>query len=783
MRALTRKLLRDVWRIRWRALGVALTVACGTGVFAGIEMAIASLFNTRDVLLERMRFADLEVQFLPEEVANLPDLSGIAGVRSVERRLILPGTVVLDDTRRIVATLVFLESPSPGIDALELVSGRPLTPGDPESAVIERSLALYHDFRVGDRIQVRVGDKVYASRIDGVAVSPEYLATAANADYVVPEKGALGVVFTGLGRISDAIGFTMVNDLLFRFEPGADHRVVTEAILEALGRLNLERVQEREEHFIWKYLQVNLEAFEIYTPSIVVILAVLAFVLTLMTVNRLVLDQRREIGLLQALGYVRARVLGVYLGAGVLLGAVGGVIGIGLAFAFRNLFAAIYADAIGLPTVLYVVAPSRLAAGLVAGAAITGAAAALPVLRVLRLPPQAVIRGTEDERAARGWLPSILARTQILPMPVRFGVRNMFRQPGRTLATAVAIAASLGVSVAYVVAMTSTYETIEMAFERERWDVAVDFLYPVFLDDLEPIRSRPEVTKVEPYIRRFAEVRAGGHDERASILGIDPTSGMKRTLVKTGRFLSGRPDELLLSQDLARRLRIGVGDRVSVRIRRGAEFPFRVVGISGEIVLGQIVMPFSQAQAIAGLHAEGTGAYIEATGAGTDLVAAITGLESVGKVTTKGGLMTAYRRLMSEMMGIVHLATGVSVFVAMLFIVTSINLAIAERRSEYATLKSLGYGPSRLQAIILTEALGQAGGAAVLSVPIGIGLAAFLNARMSQAWYEVMTIVRAGDVAGMLLAAVALALASASPGLRTVARLDLARVLRTRTIE
>jgi putative ABC transport system permease protein len=352
MRALTRKLFRDVWRIRWRALSVALTVACGGGAFAGIEMAAGSLFNTRDVLLGRMHFADLEVQFLPEDVANLPDLSGIAGVRAVERRLILPGTVLLDDGRRIVGTLVFLEAPRPGINALELVAGRPLQPNDPASAVIERSLAVSHGFTVGDRIRVRVGEKLYESRIDGVAISPEYLLTAANADYVVPEKGALGVVFTGLGRVSDAIGFTMVNDLLFRFEPGADPSGVTAAILARLGRLSLERVQPREEHCIWKYLPVDLEAFEINTPSLVVILGVLAFVLTLITVNRLVLDQRREIGVLLALGYGRARVLMAYLGAGALLGVIGGVMGVGLAFLFRNLFAGAYADALGMPLVM-----------------------------------------------------------------------------------------------------------------------------------------------------------------------------------------------------------------------------------------------------------------------------------------------------------------------------------------------------------------------------------------------------------------------------------------------
>src|SRR5882672_34082 len=218
MRILRRKSLRDLWRIRWRALAVALTVASGVGIYAGIGMAIATGFHTREVLFQRMRFADLEVQFLPEDVANLPDLERIPGVRAVERRLVLPGTVFLPDNSRITGALVFLETLDPAMDALEVIEGGPIRPGDFESALIERSLAAFHGFHVGDRIRMQVGEKMYVSRIDGVAISPEYLITTANPDYLVPEKGSVGIIFSDLARVSDSLGFTMVNDLLFRFE-------------------------------------------------------------------------------------------------------------------------------------------------------------------------------------------------------------------------------------------------------------------------------------------------------------------------------------------------------------------------------------------------------------------------------------------------------------------------------------------------------------------------------------------------------------------------------------
>src|SRR5262245_43601222 len=152
MRLLTRKMFRDLWHIRWRCVVVVLTVASGVGIFAGVGMAINTGFHTRDVLLDRMHFADLEVQFLPEDVENLPDLATIPGVRVIERRLMLPGTVSMPDGTRLNGVLVLLESADPALNTLELVEGSPLRPHDFESAVVERSLVTLHGFKRGGRI-------------------------------------------------------------------------------------------------------------------------------------------------------------------------------------------------------------------------------------------------------------------------------------------------------------------------------------------------------------------------------------------------------------------------------------------------------------------------------------------------------------------------------------------------------------------------------------------------------------------------------------------------------
>ena len=167
----------------------------------------------------------------------------------------------------------------------------------------------------------------------------------------------------------------------------------------------------------------------------------------------------------------------------------------------------------------------------------------------------------------------------------------------------------------------------------------------------------------------------------------------------------------------------------------------------------------------------------------SNLAAVLSGLEYVSKVTPKTGVVDAFRKLAAGMMRMVYVNLGVSVFVAMLFIFMSVNLVISERQAEYATFKCLGYGRGRLRAMILAQAFGEGGLAALVSIPVGIVLALYLNARISQAWHQVIDIFRVEDFVLVLAIAMALIPVSAYPGLRILNRLSIVDALGSRKIE
>ena len=328
MRLLDRKLRLDLWTIRGRIAALVLIIASGVAILVGIDLAINNLLNTQKRLLDEMDYADLDLLFLPEDVQNLPGIAGIPGVAQVERRLMLPGTLWLRDGKPLTALMVFQPAPEPRLNRVRMLAGRPFVQGQNE-VVIDRALAEFHGYGVGDQIVVQVGRQAYRRTVVGIALSPEFLVTSSNPDYVIAEPGSLGVAWGDLGEVSDALGFTMVNDLLVRFQPGHDRKPAVANVMRAMDRVNLEKATPRSESYSVLSVRMDLTAFGVYSPAIIVTLLALSVAMGIITFRRFMVEKQREFGVLRALGFSRWRLVVSLAKLGALLGLAGGVAGIG----------------------------------------------------------------------------------------------------------------------------------------------------------------------------------------------------------------------------------------------------------------------------------------------------------------------------------------------------------------------------------------------------------------------------------------------------------------------
>lgn len=779
IRLLLRRALRDLAAMRFRAAAIVLIVASGMAIFTGMYSAIDSLLATRDDWYRQGGMPDLEVRFVLEDQVNLPSFDDLPGVEAVESRLLLPGHLELAGGRQLSATLVGFDLAGPrSLGRLTLLAGEPLDPARPDEVVIDPSFARYHGFGLGDRMLLVVGRDRFELTVRGIAVSPEYLIASANPSDLLPSKGSMAVLFAPLELVEERLGFRPVDSLVFRLGDAAGREALAARIAaRADEKLSVEETIPRSRHFASLFLEKDLRAFAVFVPAIIVIFALTSVLITLFLMFQWIAGQRREIGLLMALGYGRARLMAAYMSPLVLLAALAMIAGGLLSTTTLFGFGLSYAGAIGMPRPRLVLDRELIAWGAAGVALLLALAGAAPQVRLLSASPQDAVR-PERGRAATGAaarrLGSWLGRTLWL----RYAVRNVLRNRAVSLMTAVSVGLALGVSISYNIAMTSFEQTLVRHFAADRWDVAVDFLSPVWDDELGMLDAVGGISAVEPYLRGAVRLVAAGRVESSLVTGLEPGRSLHREVVVEGRALApGDVDVILLEEKLARDLGYRPGDPVTVD-SRGRRFQALLVGTFSGSLPGASYAPRSAVQRWLDLEEQSSGVFLRTNAPPAGLRDRLLGLERVGRVTFKSELVGNLLAIVDEVLVILYITEAFSLLVAVLFVFTSTSFTLLSRREEYALLRILGFGDRTVAAMVVAEVSVAGFLGAALAIPVGYGLARLLCGRLSEAWFSVGIVLSPRDALIIVIPALLLMPLVALPAIRTILAADLPQTLR-----
>ena len=155
MRALDRKLFRDLWRLRGQVLAIAVVVASGVALLVMSLCAMQALQDSADAYYERYRFAQVfaSVKRAPEELARR--VAEIPGVQTVETRIVKFATLDISGFEEpAIGLLASLpERRTPRLNRLALRKGRLVSPGHPDEVVLSEPFADAHGLGPGDQLK------------------------------------------------------------------------------------------------------------------------------------------------------------------------------------------------------------------------------------------------------------------------------------------------------------------------------------------------------------------------------------------------------------------------------------------------------------------------------------------------------------------------------------------------------------------------------------------------------------------------------------------------------
>ena len=786
LRALDRKLVRDLRSIKGQALAISLVIGAGLTMFIMYLSTFDSLRLTQSTYYDRYRFADvfLAVKRAPlgllDRVAEIPGVSRVAARVVVDVTLDVPG-VVEPATGRLIGIPIPHE---PTLNDVFLRRGRFPSPERPDEVLVSEGFALARDLNPGSTLGAVINGRRRQLEVAGIALSPEYVYTIRPGE-MMPDDARFGIFW--MNRRALAAAFNMeggFNSLSLLLQPDASEPDVIaqlDRLVEPYGGLGAIPRALQTSHWYLDSELSQLQGVGLIVPSVFLVVA--AFLLNVV-LTRIVSVQREQIAALKAVGY-SGRELGFHYTKWALVIAAGGaVIGtVGGAWLGSGMIE-IYNDFFRFPILQYRLAPWVMI-GAVAVSFVAGILGALEaVRRVLALPPAEAMRPEPPARYRRSWIERMGLRHLLSPA-TRMVLRNIGRHPVRAATSVFGIGLAVSMLILGRFSLDSIDVLMDVQFNAaQRHDMMISFFEPASRSAIHEVSRLPGVIHAEPLRAVSARIRFGHRSRQLAITGLVAEPYLNRVLDATRGPVRLPAEGLVLTRKLAAILGARLGDTVTIEVLEGRR-PIRQANVSAVVEEYMGTAAYMEIGALHRLMREGaalSGAFLQVDEAAIDtLYGQLKAMPRVAGVSIKNAAVESFEKTLGETMYVMTffnlLFAGVIAFGV---VYNAARISLSERSRDLASLRVLGFTRAEISSILL----GELGILTVIAIPIGFVLgylfAGLLVLLFDTELYRFPLVIQPRTYA---YSATAVAVAAVLSGLavrRHLDQLDLVAVLKTR---
>lgn len=793
MKALDRKLLRDLRALWSQVLTIALVVASGVAGFVSTLAAVDSLAAARERFYAQGHFADVfaGVRRAPRALAaRLRALPGVADVQTsieFDVRLSLPGV-----SDPIIGHLIGLDPRLPlrlnritlkrGVaeDPASMWPGR-MRPDGALPAWVSESFAQAHGLQPGARLKALINGRERVLEVAGIALSPEYVFAGL---WGMPDQRGFGVFWIDAQALSAAFDMEgAFNRVALRLAPAASERAVIDALGELLEPYGGRLAHGRSQQTSHAMLDAEIKEQQVLGSTLpVIFLGVAAFLLNVV-VTRLVSTQREQIAALKALGYPNRSVAAHYLklvGVIVLLGL---LLGLWLGQVLGSLLTGLYAEFFRFPVFDLHIAPALVvvSAGLTLATALAGTLGAIAA--TVRLAPAEAMRPPAPGRYRR----TLAERWGFvrLPAALLMILRNMERRPVRTTLATGGVAAAVAIVILGNFFRDAIDVIVDTQFNRAmRYDVAV------WLLDAVPDRARHELAHVDGVnaveSTRFVPVTLinGHRQERNQIRGLPAEPDQNRIIDMQGGEVRPTGAGLVLTDRLADKLHVRVGETLQVEVLEGRPRTLSVVvdATVREMMGLNVYMGREALNRALGEGDLSTGfALLLDRGREAAALEATRRMPRVAGAFSKASMLRNMEELSARNVRIMSsVLTLFASVIAVGVVYNNARIALAERTWELASLRVLGFTRAEVSALLLGELALVIALALPLGMALGNGLVHGLIWMLRSDQFSFPVVIQPRTYAWAALCVVVAGLVSALVVRRRIDRLDMVAALKTR---
>jgi putative ABC transport system permease protein len=738
-------------KARWvQVTVIAMVIAIGTGVFAGLASQSAWLRITYDKNYAALSAHDLHVSISAGSYVKQGELADTLSsmkhpewIALAEERLLQPTEVEVSTgsgTVLVAGRLVGVPTSdgNPRVDKVYVASGRGFDKQG--GAVLEQHFVNQEKLPAEGTVKLAGGATI---KYTGTGYSPEYFvitagqAVTGQSNVMMP--GDFAVLFMPLGVVQNLTGKAgEANDLVIRLASGTNRKAAKAEVEQAFAaRFPQLAVQvttlEEDPAYQSLYGQMNNNRGLLLGLAVLILLgaAFAAFNLA----SRVVEAERREIGISMALGSPRSKTALRPLLMGAEIAALGVVFGMGMGFLMGALIRPVLSSMQPLPFWQTPFQFTSFAWAAAIGFVLPFLATAWPVWRAVRVEPvQAIQTGHLAHRSKR--LAPLLKRVHLPGRSLaQMPLRNVLRAPRRTILTALGIGASILLLIATLGALDSFNAvfgraTTEMSRGAPNWAlVALTNFQPQDSDLIRTIEANPSVGTARPMMLSSAKVSKGDKElDNMMLQVLDMSSPVWNPTVNSRVSAGGLPG-IVLTEKAASNLGVKPGDTLTLtHPYRTGETTFalkqsevRLVGLNPMPARMLAFMDISST-GLFGLEGFANGIQV-APAAGhsiTDVKNAIFNLPGVAATQAPSTLINLVKDKIAQVRGMFRVVAVIIFLLALLIALSSASISADEHRREDATIQAYGVPVHSLMIMEVVES----GMVGLLGWLVGLGLGA-----------------------------------------------------------
>lgn len=701
---LKKKMFRDIKNNLSQFITIFLMVAIGVMAYFGIEAYMSGMQETADKFYTENNLQDLNVVGINFTESDLKKIKSIDNVKDAERKLSITG--ITNDDKTLL--LNFIEENN--ISKFYVKDGEKFDKN--KSGVwLDEFYAKENNISVGDKILIKYDSFSKEEVVLGLINVPDHIYDTKDSSELYQNRKEFGFAYLSINELPEeyqVYNYVMVDvdnkDNVLSVKENIEKNVES-----ALGVIKIEDTAS------YKTYQGEIDEGKTYIGVFSGLFLFIAMLSVITTMNRVIKNERIEIGTLKALGFSNSKVLFHYIGYGFWISLFAAIAGLFLGYFFiGNIFISLEMSFFEVPNGHPVVKFSGFILALFV---------VLLVSFITYLSSKSILKENPAE-SLRKKMPKVKKNSlnlttkgflKNLSFSSKWNIRDMLRNKMRTIMGVVGVASSCMLIVCALGMLNSMNYFIDLQFEKiYNFDYKLNLMENLSDEELESIESIYGNESSKSY---GIEIKNEDGKESNNLFVTD-ASDYIRFVDNKDNFIKLDNDEgVYITYKLAKNENKKVGDTITWHIY-GSDtyYTSKIVGLNKD--------PQNQ-------NISATRKYLESLGikytpdsiyTNKDLKD-VSNIKNVTVIQDKDALKESMDSMLSMMKTMLALIIGIAAVLGIIIIYNLGILSFTEKEYQFATLKVLGFSDKKIKGIFIK----QNNWIAIMSIIIGLPLGYYLT--------------------------------------------------------